>query len=63
MTEFIAAHHMDNGALMLADAGFWDVSQSNFIREALDDSGWAEISRCSGRPATSLTINFYKRPF
>lgn len=55
MTEFIAAHPMDNSALMLADA--------DFIREAFDDYfGWAElvdalISQCYGRPAMSLILN------
>jgi hypothetical protein len=42
--QFIAVHRLSDGATLLADAPFWNGSQSAFLRESLaSDADWAEL--------------------
>lgn len=42
--QFIAAHRLQDGATLLADAVFWNGNQAVFLREALaGDADWAEL--------------------
>ncbi|WP_284619517.1 DUF2789 domain-containing protein [Aquabacterium humicola] len=42
--DFIATHRPLPGYVTLADASFWNASQAQFLREAVNaDADWAEL--------------------
>ncbi|WP_286239657.1 DUF2789 domain-containing protein [Neptuniibacter halophilus] len=44
INQFITTHRLYSNQIKLADASFWSPSQSDFLREAIDqDSEWAEL--------------------